>query len=209
LSKFPFRELRRIKWNHCTGADCLTPKGFTYSRIEIAKSVYVDFYNVHANAYNEPEAAEARRQNVIQLSDYIKQHSAGNAVVVMGDLNGHYAFELDNISLLLDLHQMKDVWIAHQSGGLAPRASAAIPAKDILSISESVETIDKILYRGSAAVQLESVGYELEKEQFTNAAGLPLSDHHPISAQFVWKLKAQPELRLARNATLDKKEVQH
>ena len=52
LSKYPVHEVRRISWNECTGADCLTPKGFTYSRLEIARNIYVDLYNVHANAYN-------------------------------------------------------------------------------------------------------------------------------------------------------------
>jgi hypothetical protein len=50
LSRFPVHEVRRIPWNECTEADCLTPKGFTFSRIEIAKNLYIHLYNVHANA---------------------------------------------------------------------------------------------------------------------------------------------------------------
>src|SRR5687767_4720950 len=37
LSKFPILDFKRIKWNRCSFSECLTIKGFSYSRIEIAK----------------------------------------------------------------------------------------------------------------------------------------------------------------------------
>jgi len=41
LSKFPYTDFQRIKWNNCNGTDCLTPKGFTYSRIRIDEGIYI------------------------------------------------------------------------------------------------------------------------------------------------------------------------
>ncbi|WP_426294787.1 endonuclease/exonuclease/phosphatase family protein [Dyadobacter endophyticus] len=188
LSKFPVKHLRRISWTDCTGADCFTPKGFTYTRIEIAPTHFIDFYNVHANAYNHPRAALARRRNMEQLSAYIQLHSTGNAVIVMGDLNGRYSFEQDNVDWLLKENELSDAWVSLHCKNQLPFRSNAIPASDILSLTDSCETIDKILFRSSAFIQLKPAAYALEKAMFTNAKGLPLSDHHPVSARFEWKI---------------------
>jgi endonuclease/exonuclease/phosphatase family metal-dependent hydrolase len=188
LSKFPVANLRRISWTDCTGADCLTPKGFTYTRIEIAHNRFVDFYNVHANAYNHPRAALARRHNMEQLSAYIRLHSVGKAVVVMGDLNGRYSFGQDNVDWLLEENGLSDAWVNLHCKNQLPVRSDALPASDILSLTDSCETIDKILFRSSAFIQLKPAAYALEKALFSNAKGVPLSDHHPVSARFEWKI---------------------
>lgn len=188
LSKFPVKHLRRISWTDCTGADCFTPKGFTYTRIEIAPNRSIDFYNVHANAYNHPRAALARRRNMEQLSTYIRLHSTGNAVIVMGDLNGRYSFGQDNVDWLLKENGLSDAWVNLHCNGIMPKVKEGLPPNDILSISDSTETIDKILYRNGASIHLEPSEFVLEKQSFYNGNGLPLSDHHPVSARFKWKL---------------------
>ena len=186
LSKFPVKQLRRIAWTDCTGADCFTPKGFTYTRIEIAPNRFIDFYNVHANAYNHPRAALARRHNMEQLSAYIRRHSPGNAVIVMGDLNGRYSFGQDNVDWLLRENGLSDTWVRLHCNGIIPKVKEGLPPNDILSISDSTETIDKILFRSSESIHLEPSEYVLEKQSFYNTNGLPLSDHHPVSARFKW-----------------------
>lgn len=53
LSNFDWVNFTRVRWNKCSnasGADCLTPKGFTFMRVKVAESVYVDFYNLHTDA---------------------------------------------------------------------------------------------------------------------------------------------------------------
>lgn len=191
LSRFPIHELKRVKWNDCTGADCLTPKGFTYSRVALAAGVLVDFYNVHANAYNHPTAAAARRNNLLQLSDFIRTVSAGRAVVVMGDLNGRFAFAGDNIRVLTDLG-FDDAWVQTRNRTHIPEPTAQMPASDILTIDEQTETIDKILCRSSSELKLLITDYRLEKQVFANAQGVPLSDHHPVSARVSWQITPRP-----------------
>ncbi|WP_439583560.1 endonuclease/exonuclease/phosphatase family protein [Dyadobacter bucti] len=197
LSRYPIRDIRRISWNDCTGADCLTPKGFTYSRIEVAKDVFIDFYNVHTNAYNHLPAAAARRANVRQLSWYINKHSAGNAVIVMGDLNGHYNYHYDNIPLLINENELKDVWVELKQKGNIPVPLKQLPDSDILHLADSTETIDKVFYRSSAQITLKPSGYNVESELFTTTKGLPLSDHHPVSAKFSWNLNRQETISSA------------
>lgn len=188
LSKFPVSRLQRISWNNCTGADCLTPKGFTYSRLEIAKNVFVDLYNVHANAYNHISAAEARRKNIIQLSEFISTHSKGEAVIVMGDLNAHYGYYYDNIQNLLNANSLTDAWLTLMHNDILPTALKQLPANDILQLENDAETIDKILFRSSDRIKFMPSRYRLENMSFNNNAGRPLSDHHPVSLVFNWKL---------------------
>ncbi|SEI37236.1 Metal-dependent hydrolase, endonuclease/exonuclease/phosphatase family [Dyadobacter koreensis] len=188
LSKYPVHKVRRIKWQDCTGADCFTPKGFSYSSIEVAKNVFIDFYNVHANAYNHRSAAEARRKNMLQLSAYIKKNSPENAVVVMGDLNAHYSYFYDNVGILNTENNLEDVWLLKKNRSICHEISRAFPNDDILSVTDSCETIDKILFRGSKDLILRIRDYKLENILFTNKSGQPLSDHHPVSARFQWSL---------------------
>jgi endonuclease/exonuclease/phosphatase family metal-dependent hydrolase len=188
LSLFTVSDVNRIPWTDCTGADCFTPKGFTYSRIEISRNCFIDFYNVHANAYNHPRAALARRRNMEQLSAYIQLHSLGKAVVIMGDLNGRYSFGQDNINRLVVENGLTDTWVDLHCKGKLPASSNALPTGDILSLTDTCETIDKILFRSSAFIQLKPEAYSIEKKLFSNTAGIPLSDHHPVSARFEWRL---------------------
>ncbi|GAA4796486.1 hypothetical protein GCM10023231_26190 [Olivibacter ginsenosidimutans] len=186
LSKFRILELRRIPWTNCTGADCLTPKGFTYSQIEVAKDVLIDFYNVHANAADDPAAAAARRKNIVQLSTYIKAHSGDRAVIVMGDLNAHFCYEHDNIRDLLAENQLKDAWVTLKSNDCFPAFKKFI-REDILNLNDDCESIDKILYRSSLEILLTPKAYRFENEKFNNEEGIPLSDHCPVSLSFSWK----------------------
>lgn len=188
LSKYPIRDFRRVQWNDCTGADCFTPKGFTFSRIEVAQHVFIDFYNVHANAYNHASATAARRKNLHQLSKFISQHSADHAVIIMGDLNGRYAYSKDNIYILNELNHMKDAWVDQIAQNIFPTPSSDTPSSNILTLTETQESIDKILFKSSPALELELVNYKLEKERFSTKGSHPLSDHHPVSSRFKWKL---------------------
>jgi endonuclease/exonuclease/phosphatase family metal-dependent hydrolase len=187
LSKYPIHRLKRIQWNDCTGADCLTPKGFTYSQIQVSQDVFIDFYNVHANAYNHANATKTRCKNIVQLSQYIDSHSKNNAVVVMGDLNGHYSFSKDNIHYLLKNNGLSDAWVFLQKQNEMPGFIDMLPASNILDLAAGSETIDKILYRSSNDVLLEPENYKLENESFRNQNGISLSDHHPVSVSFQWR----------------------
>jgi hypothetical protein len=86
LSKYRYDEgdFERVTWNDCNlnSGDCLTPKGFTFMRVRLAESTYIDFYNLHADAGSDGGDLSARAANFAQLSSFVQSHSAGNAVVV-------------------------------------------------------------------------------------------------------------------------------
>ena len=87
LSCFPISNVERFAWEDCTGPDCLTPKGFYYSQIEVLPGKTIDFYNVHCNAGGSAESLAARRGNIKQVCNHIAQHSEGQAIIIMGDFN--------------------------------------------------------------------------------------------------------------------------
>lgn len=186
LSKFPILEYRRIPWLSCSGSDCLTPKGFCLIKIKLANHVVVDVYNVHANSGNSSRAAEARRHNLNQLSQYVHDHSLTNPLLIMGDFNAHYSFELDNISDFVKTNKLYDGWIHLQQKNVFPSVIADFLPLDKLMLNDEVESIDKILYRSSDNVEFNPIFYKLETELFEDDMGRPFSDHLAVSMKFKW-----------------------
>ena len=187
LSKYPILKSTRIPWLHCNGADCLASKGFSYVQIELAKNVVVDVYNIHATARDEPPAAIARKQNMEQLANYISKHSVGKAVIVMGDFNAHYGAVWDNLDWFTKITGLEDVWTSLIHRGEQPEPSDSFVVKNKLSLTDSCESIDKILFRNSESVVFSPIGYKLEKQFFCDNKGFPLSDHYAVSCSLRWK----------------------
>ncbi len=188
LSHFPMTDVVRVPWKKRTGADFLTPKGFTLVQIEIVPEVWLDVYNVHANAQNSRKASSARRDNLNQLRDYIGEHSSGKPLIVMGDFNAHYSFCDDNLHDFMDSTTLVDSWVELENGGLVPEVRHEFKPPHMLSISNQSESIDKILYRSSSHLSLAARDYKIENNLFTNVKGLPLSDHYALALNFNWAI---------------------
>ncbi len=188
VSDFPYADFTRVRWSSCNGTDCLTPKGFTWSRIRLAEGVHVDFYNVHTNAGTSDADLAARRANITQLSQYVAANSAGNAVIVMGDTNTRYTRTGDNIRDLVSANGLTDAWVRQERGGVPPAAGSPALVCDENNVTDSCEVVDKILYRGNLFISLSLTRYQNENEAFLDGDGEPLSDHYPMAAWFSWSL---------------------
>ncbi|PZF99318.1 jacalin-like lectin [Micromonospora endophytica] len=188
MSNVEYSAFTRVKWDRCNGTDCLTPKGFTYARHRLAEGVFVDFYNVHTNAGSTDADLAARRANITQLSNWIAANSAGNAVVVMGDLNVRYTRAGDNIRDLVTANGLTDAWVQQEQGGQPPAAGSPALTCDPDHLTNACEVVDKILYRGSKLVRLSLERYHNEYARFLDQAGDHLSDHYPHAAWFRWTL---------------------
>ena len=200
LSKLSYDadDFERVKWNACNLAsgDCLTPKGFTFMRTRLADGVYVDFYNVHTDAGTEPGDLTARADNLHQLSAFIGSHSAGNAVVVMGDTNTRYTRTGDTIAAFAAGNGLTDAWVQVERGGTAPAAGSDALVCDENAVTDTCEVVDKVLYRGSRLVTLTATAYHNEHAAFLESgSGLMLSDHDPVSVTFSWA--ANPAYQLS------------
>ncbi|GAA2648230.1 jacalin-like lectin [Streptomyces vastus] len=190
LSDYAFDDFQRVKWNKCTGTNCLTPKGFSLARVRLAEGVFVDLYNVHTNADSTDDALAARRANISQLSDFIKANSAGNAVIVMGDTNTRYTRAGDNIRTLVNENGLSDPWVDLVRGGNAPAQGSEALVCPQTAPTNDCEVVDKVLYRGSNLVNLDATRYNNDWSKFLDEAGGNLSDHFPHTVDFSWTLPA-------------------
>ena len=188
LSKYPIVEFERISWTDCNGTDCLTPKGFSYARIQLAREVFIDVYNVHATAQDDRNATIARQKNINQLKAYIKKYSAGKPLLIMGDFNAHYAYELDNVGSFQKDLGLVDAWINLQNRGEIPSHQAHFEAKTALELTPDCEGIDKIYYRNDNHLVFEAKNYQIQKQLFQNEEGQDLSDHCAVSLQLGWRV---------------------
>ncbi|KAK7753046.1 hypothetical protein SLS62_004996 [Diatrype stigma] len=186
LSNFDWINFARVKWETCSnasGADCLTPKGFTFMRAQIDDGVYVDVYNLHTDAGTEDEDLTARAANLEQVAAHIDTWSAGNAVLVYGDTNSRYTRAGDNITVFANQNGMTDPWVELIRGG-------AIPTEEVLcdnpSTTDECETVDKVFYRGSPLVDLRATKWTYQSTRFLQSNGSILSDHNPITVEFAW-----------------------
>ncbi|MEV6710891.1 endonuclease [Lentzea sp. NPDC051208] len=143
LSDHPYSDLARDRWDRCNGTDCLTPKGFTFSRIRVAEGVLIDFYNVHANAGSAEADLAARRANISELSRFVTANSAGNAVVIAGDTNTRYTRAADNIRELLSANGLKDAWVEEERGGVQ-----VVKSWDVAQRTGVVELVHQITADG-------------------------------------------------------------
>jgi endonuclease/exonuclease/phosphatase family metal-dependent hydrolase len=146
LSRYNWNAFDRVTWDQCfiNEADCLTPKGFTFMRLELASGVEVDLYNLHADAGDEEGDKDARRGDDMQLLAYINAHSAGRAVVIAGDMNDRYTESGRSIDVLINAG-FQDAWIELVNGGVAPTAGSANIDCNIPAGTNNCEDVDKIL----------------------------------------------------------------
>ena len=169
FSKRPVCNVTRVPWNELYGgltfgmADEYTPKGFLHAVMQMAPGVFVDVYNLHAVAgggsgrqrpWGEPTSVdECRRTEFEQLSAYMQAHSAGRAVIVLGDFNTVLWKACDGLAgALIGPCGLKNTWAG-----------------------DTEEKIDKILYRSGRGVELSAV--EAGSLHWRNAKGRSLSDH--------------------------------
>ncbi|MFD1047708.1 endonuclease/exonuclease/phosphatase family protein, partial [Kibdelosporangium lantanae] len=194
LSSLPYDtdDFERVHWDSCQfdSGDCLTPKGFTFSRLRLAEGVYVDLYNLHTNAGTSTGDLSSRAANLNQLTEFIATHSAGNAVVVMGDTNTRYTRTGDTIRDFASRNGLTDAWVRLERGGVPPAAGS----DPVICPESSCEIVDKILFRGNRLVTLTATSYDNEHAKFLDANGAMLSDHDPITVRFAWSRTADLQL---------------
>ncbi|HKT00005.1 MAG TPA: jacalin-like lectin [Rugosimonospora sp.] len=181
-------DFERDKWNSCQvdSGDCLTPKGFTFMRVQLAQGVYVDFYNLHTNAGTNAGDESSRADNLSQLTSFIATHSAGNAVVVMGDTNSRYTRSADTISAFAANNGLTDAWVQLERAGVPPAAGDPALVCDETAITNTCEVVDKVMYRSSKFINLNATYYNNEHAKFLDGTGAMLSDHDPITVKFSW-----------------------
>lgn len=172
FSNFPLRRTERQRWDRCSGVfslfnDCLAAKGFEVSEAEVGPGVWIDVYNLHLDAGEDPLDQIARGEQIDQLIAVMNRRSADRPVVVAGDTNLDTAFPYDAFVLerLMERTGLRD-------------ACRQVGCQD--------ERIDRVLARGGGGVELRAVDWYVPTE-FVDGAGAPLSDHDPVAVELVWR----------------------
>lgn len=188
VSNYPMKCFEREAWNDCNGwydagSDCLTPKGFSFARHYLTDKVTVDIYNVHADAGGSSGDLSARENQFNQLLNSISSWSAGNAVIVLGDMNSKF-YDLSPMGVYkLAQAGFSDCWADINNGG-------------VISTTGTEGGIDKIMYRSSDAVTLSLTDFTNEGDNFLDSNGDRLSDHDPRMAEFSYTAINFPQISL-------------
>lgn len=180
FSNLPLYNIVRVPWETAygifdAGSDELTPKGFLCSSVQIADGVYVDIYDIHADAYGGPENAAARAAQYKQLLSFVEEHSKDHAVIITGDTNTRFMHtESELKKQFIDEAGFKEAWVELENGGNynITYADNERFGTEYWGIWDSVE---KVFYRDGGGVSLEAVEHEFVL--LTDENDAPLSDH--------------------------------
>ncbi len=188
----------RITWQKAygvidDGADEMTPKGILYAVIEVGDGVFVDFYDIHADAYGDAGSKEARRDNFRQLAELIASNKTGRPVIVTGDFNisGHHSDDDGFTEILIEGAGLKDAWTELFNGGDYYDFSG--PAEIYGTSQESYwgvwDSVEKYLYKDgdNVSIKPETFLYEWYRD---SESGESLSDHASAFAIFSYETDA-------------------
>jgi hypothetical protein len=179
FSNFEFRETTRTAWEGCFGAlgasdggasDCGAMKGFSVAVHILAPGVEVDVYDLHGEAGSTPADQQLQETGYRQLAVFVKEFSAGHAILLGGDTNLHTESTNPDAA----------IW------------EGLLAATDLMDVCQSVECgadrtkIDKFAYRSSDTVKITPLSHRFERDKFVRPDGMRLSDHDALAVRFRW-----------------------
>ena len=188
----PIYNETRVAWNDASGilsdgSDELTPKGFVYSVIDIGNGIYVDFYNLHADAYGGEGSIAARTSQYKQLAEFIQARSAENdrPVIVTGDFNNHMHVHEDDGALYKTLYEqcgLKDAWVEyHNNGDYFNMYKWHISGLEAWGNWDSVE---RFMYKSGGGVDV--VVSDFRYTEVCDDNGKVISDHSSAECDFTF-----------------------
>lgn len=188
----PIYNETRVPWNEACGilsdgSDELTPKGFVYTVIDIGNGIYVDFYNLHADAYGGKGSIAARASQFKQLAEFIQERSAENnrPVIVTGDFNYYIHTHEGDGSLYKTLYQqcgLKDAWIEYHNNGdyfnLYEWHMTKLPAWG------NWDSVERFMYKSGGGVDV--VVSDFRYTEVCDDNGKVVSDHSSAECDFTF-----------------------
>ena len=179
-SNLPLYNVVRVPWESAygifdAGSDELTPKGFLCSSVQLGDGVYVDVYDLHADAYGAPPNAAARVAQYKQLLAFIDSHSKDHAVIVTGDTNTRFMHaESELKKQFIDEAGFREAWVELCNDG-----NYDITYADNEKWGEAYwgiwDSVEKVFYRDGGGISLKASAHEFIL--LTDENGSPLSDH--------------------------------
>ena len=191
FSRTPIYNVAREGWNKKGGmiweGDIVSQKGVMMTVWELAPGVYVDVYNLHADAFDGQESRDARHDNFMQTLKMVNKYSKDHAVIITGDFNCSFHFTngegADMYDIFINQLGMRDAWTDVVNGGSFTDYSAYSG-----SYWGRWDSVECILYRSSDALTLTPTAHEYIRYQDDDGAAF--SDHNAAKAVFSYTANA-------------------
>lgn len=173
LNRFANHEVehfKRISWKKCSGyfkrsSDCMTPKGFSYAIHKTSNKLSFDMYNLHLDAGRSPKDFKAKEVQIVQLINFIKNHSSDRPIILAGDWN---------------LRRKTP-----KGAEILKRLERELNVQSVcLYFNCNDETVDKFYFRSSSKISIEPLLRQFESHIFQDESGHSLSDHEPLRVDF-------------------------
>lgn len=190
FSKYPIYNVKRTTWDKAygvinDGADELTPKGILYTLIDLGDGIYVDFYDIHADAFGDAGSREARDDNFRQLADMILSRSTDRPVIVTGDFNtsSHLSDGKAFNDQLIDRAGLSDAWteLYNDSNYENFDSYFATYGWDQAGYWGVWDSVEKFLYKDGGGVHIELKGFSYVNFTLNDKSA---SDHRAACASF-------------------------
>lgn len=191
----PIYNETRQKWHSCFGGiaegDALTPKGILYTVLDLGNGITVDFYDIHADAFDGAGNALSRAAQYLQLLSFVGENSADRPVILTGDFNtsihlnygGENSADEEMMYALTQKYGFKDAWIETRNNGNYDDFSEwyKLYPSSYWGIWDSVE---KFYYRSGGGIEISAENFEYFVAEKEN--GERLSDHNGAVCNFIF-----------------------
>lgn len=185
----PINNETRIGWNQLygiidDGADEFSSKGFMYTVIEIESGVYIDFINLHADAYGDAGSVAARTDNFKQLAAFINNLNTGRPLIVTGDFNTSLHADVEHFyDNLIAACSLKDAWAEVCNGGSYTDFTywANEYGYGWSNYWGKWDSVEHFLYRSGTGVTLDAESFEYVTVKNGDVSA---SDHNACHAVF-------------------------
>lgn len=196
---FPLYNEAHITWNQLygvadDGADQFSQKGITYVCVKVAENVFVDFYNIHADAYGDAGSVAARIDNFTQLRDLINARTVKNPVIVTGDFNAFLFRDSSKLKeLLVDGLGLKDAWVETKNGGNYDDCAAFLEEYGASWTAKwgVWDSVERFMYMDGDSVSITCDSFDYVN--VTNEDGTACSDHAAAEAQFSYTVTGETQ----------------
>lgn len=195
----PIYNEERQEWNSCYGGisegDALTPKGILYTVLDLGNGITVDFYDIHADAFDGAGNALSRAAQYLQLLAFVDKNSKGRPVILTGDFNtsihlnygGEDSADEEMMYDLTKKYGFKDAWIETCNDGNYDDFSEwqKLYPYSYWGVWDSVE---KFYYRNGGGIEITAEDFEYFV--VANENGERLSDHNGAACSLTFSKTA-------------------
>ena len=192
FSKVPIYNAKRTPWNQAygvieNGADELTPKGILYAVLDFGDGIQVDFYDIHADAYDDPGSIAARDNNFRQLMRAINVRGTERPVIITGDFNtsAHLVQGAGYTQTMITEGHFQDAWVKCCNGGTYDFSKySAGPNPTSWSDGGSWgnwDSAEKFLYKDGGNIHIEATSFAYK--DYKNGDN-SISDHKAAEVTF-------------------------